>query len=337
MKRAGNLWDKITDLENIKLAHKLARKGKAFYKEVKMVDADIDHFAREVQKMLIEKTFTTAEYKVGKIFDGRKYRTIYKLPYYPDRIVQHALLNIVGPILVKGFIRDTFQSIQGRGTHDAMKRLKAVVRAPDAPQFALKIDIQKYYPSINNALMKKALYRKVKCPGALWLLVNIIDSIEGLPIGNFTSQHLGNLYLSDFDWWIKQVLRPRAYFRYCDDICIFADTREELETMRQAMFVRLEALLLTVKADWQVYEVVLDGVDFVGFVFKPQYTLLRANIAKGFKKACRRAKKNRSPNTLSSLMAYKGWCRYSNAKGLWRTHASGKLKRYFPKQIRGTI
>jgi RNA-directed DNA polymerase len=97
MKRHGNLWDKITSLDNIKLAHAVARRGKAFYTEVKMVDADVEKYAKEVQTMLLNKTFTTSPYEVEDRFDGRKMRTIYKLPYYPDRIVQHAMLNIVGP------------------------------------------------------------------------------------------------------------------------------------------------------------------------------------------------------------------------------------------------
>ena len=100
--------------------------------------------------MLLNKTFTTSAYDVEDRFDGRKMRTIYKLPYYPDRIVQHAMLNIVGPILVKTFIRDTFQSIQGRGTHDAARRVKKLVRSENCPKYALKIDVRKYYPSANH-------------------------------------------------------------------------------------------------------------------------------------------------------------------------------------------
>jgi len=138
MKRHGNLWHKVISLENIKLAHTIARRGKAFYTEVQMVDADVDKYAREVQAMLVNKTFTTSPYKVEDRFDGRKMRTIYKLPYYPDRIVQHAMLNIVGPILVNTFIRDTFQSIQGRGTHDAARRVKKTSAVRELPQVRFK-------------------------------------------------------------------------------------------------------------------------------------------------------------------------------------------------------
>jgi RNA-directed DNA polymerase len=223
MKRYGNLWKDIVDLENIKFAHKQARRGKSFYTEVKMVDGDIDKYCKEIWAMLVNKTFTTSPYEIEERHDGRKMRTIYKLPYYPDRIVQHALLSVVGPILVNSFIRDTFQSITRRGTADAAKRIKRLVRSKDCPRYALKIDVHKYYPSVNNNLMKQAIRKKIKCADTLWLFDDIIDSIEGLPIGNYTSQHLGNLYLNDFDWWIKQELKPKGYFRYCDDIVVFAD------------------------------------------------------------------------------------------------------------------
>jgi RNA-directed DNA polymerase len=162
MKRHGNLWDKVIDLENIKFAHRQARRGKSYYKEVKMVDADIDRYANQIRDMLVNKTFTTSPYEIEDRFDGRKMRTIYKLPYYPDRIVQHALLNIIGPILVNSFIRDSFQSITGRGTHDASKRIKKLVRSENCPRYALKVDIHKYYPSVNNNLMKQAVRKKNK-------------------------------------------------------------------------------------------------------------------------------------------------------------------------------
>lgn len=339
MKRYGNLWSSITDIDNIKLAHKQARRGKSFYSEVKMVDADVDLYAKQIQRMLLDKTFTTSNYEIEDRFDGRKMRKIYKLPYYPDRIVQHALLNVVGPIFVRSFIRDTFQSITGRGTSDAMRRVKQLIRSESCPKYALKIDVEKYYPSVVNVTLKGMIRRKIKCKDTLWLLDNIIDSIDGLPIGNYTSQHLGNLYLNSFDWMIKQRTRPVAYFRYCDDILLFANTTKELTTIKCKIENELACLGLRLKNSWTIYNVEKQGVDFVGHVFKPVQTRLRRNIAASFKKTSKKLTRQVSltAKTLSSIMAYKGWVKHANAKKLWRDNISKRLICAFPRQLRGAV
>lgn len=338
MKRYADLYEKICDIENIKLAHKNARKGKAFYSEVKMLDAELEHYCFEIQKMLVNQTFTTSEYQVEERFDGRKLRTIYKLPYYPDRIVQHALLNITGEILVNSLIRDTFQSITGRGTSDAMKRVKKLIQSEQPPRYALKIDVEKYYPSVNNSLMKLALRRKIKCEKTLWLFDNIIDSKNGLPIGNFTSQVLGNIYLSEFDWYVKQTIKPSGYFRYCDDMVFLSNSKATLISIKNQAIKYLSAIGLNIKNTWNIYDVYKNGVDFVGYVFTPFNTRLRASIATKFKTTCKDISKAEfhSRRHLSQLMAYKGWVKSCNGKTLWRTHTD-KLRSVFPKQLRGAV
>jgi hypothetical protein len=339
MKRAGNLWDQITSLDNIVAAHHAARRGKAHYSEVKMVDKDPEGYARTIQAMLLDRSFTTSAYEIEERQERAKVRTIYKLPYFPDRIVQHALLQVIGPILVRSFIRDTFQSIQGRGTSDAMRRVRELVRR-DKPRYALKIDVRKYYPSVDNERLKAEVRRKIKCPDTLWLVDDIIDSMPGLPIGNYTSQHFGNLYLSRFDWWMVQQVRPAGYFRYCDDILVFGNDRIELLSIRKRMVQRLGELGLQVKPTWQVYDVARQGADFVGYVFRPESTRLRPSIARRFKAACRSLRGCMQFRLIeaarSGLMAYKGWVKPANAKRLWRTHAMPLVK-FFPKQLRAPL
>jgi RNA-directed DNA polymerase len=339
MKRAGNLWDQITSWDNLMLAHKQARKGKAFYTEVKMVDADPEYFINIIQHSLISKQFSTSKYEIEDRFDGRKMRTIYKLPYFPDRIIQHALLNVIGPILVNGFIRDTFQSIAGRGTSDAAKRIKTLIRSDDPPKYALKMDIKKYYPSVDNEILKAEVRRKIKCHDTLWLIDDIIDSIQGLPIGNYTSQHLGNLYLSRFDWWVKQEIKPRGYFRYCDDLVFLDDTSKKLVDIKRKAELRLCDLGLSVKPNWNISSIPKNGVDFVGYVFYPTHTRLRNSIAKRFKSSCRRLTRasDLPDNARSTLMAYKGWVLRSSSKRLWRSNITPPLRRAFPKQLRGAV
>ena len=337
MKRHGNLFERIVDIENIKLAHKQARRGKAFYSEVKMVDADIEHYAREIQKMLVNQTFTTSQYEMQERFDGRKMRTIYKLPYYPDRIVQHALLNVAGPVLTNSLIRDTYQSITGRGTSDAMRRVKQLVRSEKCPKYALKIDVAKFYPSVDNVIMKQIIRRKIKCLKTLWLIDDILDSMPGLPIGNYTSQILGNVYLSQFDWQVKQHLRPAGYFRYCDDIVFMSDSTSELMSMKNWAEKELASLKLSIKPSWNIYNIAKQGVDFVGYVFKPSTTRLRRSIKESFANACK-GLTCLPPTTrnLSRVMAYKGWAKSCNGKHLWRKHTH-QIRTKYPSQIRSAL
>lgn len=330
MKRHGDLWEKVCDLENIRAAHHAARRGKAHYAEVKWVNANEEKALNAIQAMLLNKTFSTSPYEVEDRFDGRKMRTIHKLPYYPDRIVQHALINICGPIWKKSFIRDTFQSITGRGTHDARKRVESVVRS-NPHLYALKFDIKKYYPSVDNTVLKHVVRHKIKCPDTLWLIDNIVNSNKGLPIGNYTSQYLGNVYLSSFDWWVKQEVRPVAYFRYCDDVVLLAHSAHDMHRMRQHVFDRLFSMYsLSVKADWQVFPIDSRGLDFVGFVFTSKNTWLRKGIAKGVArkaKAIRKSSRYMTPYQIANgAGSYWGWCKHGGGKSFWHNVMNRDIK-----------
>lgn len=333
MKRHGDLFSKVIALDNLLYAHKQAKKGKAHYREVKTVETNPRLFCEQIQYDLETQSFTTGEYQIEDIFDGRKPRTIYKLPYYPDRIVQHALVQVCRPIWECWFIRDTFQSIVGRGTHDAKDRIEKVIKGSKG-LYALKFDIKKYYPSVNNTLLKQIIRYKIKCVNTLWLLDDIIDSCEGLPIGNYTSQYLGNVYLTPFDWWVKQHLKVKHYFRYCDDIVILGKSAKECHQMRKLIFTKLQdEYFLSIKSNWQVFPVDDRGVDFVGFVFKPHSTRLRKKIVKNFRlktKQCARQKLKQT-KYINGLMSYWGWCKHANAKKLWKHCVTNDIVKYADK------
>lgn len=329
MKRHGNLWDSITTFDNLYRAHLQARKGKSFYKEVKMVDSDPEYYLRWIQEELKNKTFTTSEYEVMDRWDGRKMRVIHKLPYFPDRIVQHALVNVCERFWKAGFIRDTFQSIPERGTHDARKRVEKFVKG-NPGLYALKFDIHKYYPSVDNEIMKRAVRSKIKCPDTLWLIDDIVDSNVGLPIGNYTSQYFGNIYLAAFDWWVKQELKPEGYFRYCDDVVVLADSSYEAHEHRKKIFSKLNKdYKLAIKPDWQVFPVDDRGLDFVGFVFNSKGTRLRKNIANGIRNKRRAIARTPSEMTdyqiANGMGSYWGWCKNVQAKKYWFTNVSRKV------------
>lgn len=126
MKRYGNLYEKIYNYENLQLAHKKARRYKSFYKEVKMVDSNEEYYLTQIQNMLIWKTYrvTSDDYIVFKKMDKGKEREIFKLDYFPHRIIQHAIMNVIEDILLKSFIGNTFASLPNRGYSFVFKEIK---------------------------------------------------------------------------------------------------------------------------------------------------------------------------------------------------------------------
>lgn len=255
MKRYGNIYEKIYNIENLRLAHKNAKKGKGWYKEVLMIDENPDYYLKLLQKQLIEKTYHTSKYESFIKKDGEKERVIYKLPYFPDRICQWAILQIIEPILIKNLTIDTYSAIPDRGIHFGLKRVqKNIIMNEKGCRYCLKIDAKQYYPSIDHKILKEK-YRKIfKDKDLLWLLDEIIDSTEenaGIPIGNYLSQYSGNFYLSSFDHWIKEEKYIKHYHRYMDDIVIFGKTKEDLRLLLKDIHLYFEEKLhLTIKDNW---------------------------------------------------------------------------------------
>jgi RNA-directed DNA polymerase len=329
MKRHGDLWKHITSMETLMISHALAKKGKGHYAAVQEVESDVEGHLQRLQRDLLNKTFTTGQYIIEDRMEGGKMRRIYKLPYYPDRIVQHALMSAVGPIFRRSLIRDTFQSLPDRGTSDARRRVQKMMKSnPQA--YALKMDICKYYPNVNNDLLKEIIRRKIKCKDTLWLMDNIIDSMNGLPIGNLTSQYFGNIFLYKFDWWVKQELRAKYYYRYCDDLVLFHNDKAVLRSWYKKIQSYLDEIGLELKPTWQIVDTKKQGVDFVGYVFRTDKTSLRKAIVKRFKKHS--AKSRRfvfiPEKVLQVFVAYKGWLMRCNAKELWRRHVTNRIIRY---------
>ena len=296
MKRHGNLWDKIVSIENLELAHYTASKGKSKYKEVIEVNNDVRLHIARLRRLLNSGKFTTSPYKVAQIFDGNKHRIIHKLPYWPDRVVQHAIMAIVEPILRNSLIRDTFQSIKKRGAGDAFFRLRNIIAYNKRARYAVKLDIKKFYPSINNDILKAQVRTKIKCRKTLDILDDIIDSTEGLPIGNYTSQILGNFHLSHIDWTVKQELKPIGYFRYCDDMIVIDETKERLNFTVQLILSMVNSLGLKCK-DPIYSDIQKQGIDFVGYLLRPAYSHVRSKILTNFKDRL----------GTSSVQSYKGW------------------------------
>jgi hypothetical protein len=303
MKRYGNLFDKIVDLDNIILAHENARKRKTKYKEVKEVDKDVVGYCKKIQKMLLDKSFKSSEYTMFVKHDKGKDREIFKLPYFPDRIIQHAIMQIVEPIWKKSLIADTYQAIKGRGVHKCLKKVKKAVHK-DKMTHCLQIDIQKYYPSINNEMLKQVVRKKIKCKETLWVLDEIIDGHAGVPIGNYISQYLGNMYVSELDHLMKEEYKVKHYYRYCDDILIVSTSKTELHKLHKDIVNWLLGKKLKVKKDYQVYKITKKRpVNCLGYLVTPSKVKVRKNILNKLYKAIK-------DKDYKGLPSYYGWFKH---------------------------
>ena len=322
MKRKGDLFDKICSIENLNAADEIARKGKLRTIGVRLHDKNREQNIRALHERLLNGTYKTSPYHIFKIYEPKE-RVIYRLPYYPDRIVHHAITNVLEPIWVGIFTKDTYSCIKNRGIHGCAKAVRHALRDdPDGTRYCLKMDIRKFYPSIDHDILKQVVRRKIKDKRLLAVLDEIIDSVDsGVPIGNYLSQYFANVYLTYFDHWLKEELHIKHYFRYADDIVILASTKEELHAWFPAIRDYLSGKLkLTVKDNWQIFPVEVRGIDYVGYVFRHRYTLLRKSIKKNL---CRRVAHIRHMDIFIAPKKWKrwisswwGWCKYCNSKHL---------------------
>lgn len=317
MKRTGNLFERVSSIENLELADQKARKGKKNGYGIRIHDQNRESNIQELRKMLLAGTFRTSEYDVFKVYEPKE-REVYRLPYYPDRIVHHAIMNVLEPIFTGVFTRDTYSCIKGRGIHSALSMLKKSLRDTAGTRYCLKLDIRKFYPSVDHGCLKQLLRRKLKDRRLLELLDGIIDSAPGLPIGNYLSQYLANYYLTFFDHWIKEEKKVRHYFRYADDIVVLSDSKEELHRLLSEIRSYLsEELKLEVKGNYQVFPVASRGIDFLGYVSYHTHTRLRKSIKKNFARMLAR-----KPNP-QSVASYYGWISHCNGRNLLKKLLDG--------------
>lgn len=317
MRRHGKLFDQIINLDNLRLAFVRARRGKSWQIAVKRTERGLEERLLRLRESLLDRTFHTSPYKMRTIYVPKK-RLIYRLPFYPDRIVQHALMNVVEPIWDAMFIADSYACRRGKGVHAGSRRTMEYVRRH---RYCLKGDISQFYPSMDHDILFGLVQRKLKCPGTLWLLRDIIYSVPGgknVPIGNYTSQWLGNLYLHELDRFVKHTLKIKAYLRYCDDFCFFHDDKQLLGECLASITAFLRDRLALTLSKKDLFPVT-QGVDFLGYRHFRDYILLRKSTAKRVK-----ARLKLLPGALakgritreqmrSSLASTLGWLRHANA------------------------
>jgi RNA-directed DNA polymerase len=277
MKRLNNLWQHIIAFDNLLLAYHKARRGKQRKRAVAEFTLNLEPELFSLQQQLTDGSYQPGEYRLFTLYE-RKPRLIAAAPFR-DRVVHHALMNIVEPPLDKQFIDDSYACRQGKGVHKAVNRYQ---NWANRYCYALKMDIQQYFPSIDRILLKQKLRRRIKDANVLNLFDQIIDTANlgglqprGLPIGNLTSQFLANLYLDDFDHYIKEQLRIKAYLRYVDDFIVLDDDKNRLHAIREQIREYLAQNHLRLHPNKAHIVPTRQGLDVLGYIVFPHKRLLR--------------------------------------------------------------
>jgi hypothetical protein len=264
----------MTSKDNISAAVRLALRHKKRNKEIRRFLEDVPQNTESVRNLLLSGDFSTSRYRHRTIFEP-KMRELSVLPFSPDRIVHHALMNIAIPIWDKMFITDSYACRQGYGLHKASAKAMEFVRRK---KYCLQCDIRRFYPNIRHDVMMNCVKKKIRDGKVLGVMENIIESVPnpGMPIGNFCSQWFGNLYLHEMDMFVKHSLGVKEYLRYADDFCLFSNDKKQLGEWREKLREFLGGKLRLMFSYAEIMPTA-DGIDFCGYRHFPGYVKMRKN------------------------------------------------------------
>lgn len=339
MKKYYNLYENITSFKNLLQASQKAKKGKRSIEYVCKYEFNLENELLELRNELLNKKYDPGKYKEFNIYEPKK-RMISAAPYR-DRVVHHSLCNIIEPIFERAFIFDSYANRKNKGTHKAINKFQDFQKKN---KYVFKCDIKKYFPSIDHQILKDIIHKKVKCEDTNWLIDKIIDNSniqekllnyfpgddlftpierrKGLPIGNLTSQFFANIYLNEFDHFIKEKLKCKYYIRYVDDFAIFSNNIENLRLIQKNIILFLQKYRLSLnEKKSQIYKS-NQGIKFLGFkIFKEFKLLNRDNIIRAkrrFKKYEEKLNNNEIQKEFvkSSINGWLGHIKHGNTKYL---------------------
>ena len=285
-------------MKNLRKAYRKARKGKGAKWYVREFDTNLEKNLLQLQKELLNMTYEPKPLKQFTIRDPKT--RVISASNFRDRVVHHALCNIIEPIFEKTFICDSYANRKDKGAHAAMKRFdyfkrkvshngRLLPNAIDGNQvygYVLKADIKRYFDSVNHKIMIRIISRKIKDEKILWLIRKILNnhnckiSGKGMPIGNLTSQFFANVYLNELDYFVKHKMKSKYYIRYVDDFVTLHKDKEFLEKCKIQMdeFL-LNCLGLELHKQKSKIRPLSNGTNFLGFrVFYYHKLLKKSNI-----------------------------------------------------------
>lgn len=289
-----SLYQQLYSWDNLLLAYRKAAKGKRGKPPAAEFEYRLEDNLLQLADELRTKSYQPGDYHSFYIHDPKR-RLISAAPFR-DRVVHHALCNLIEPLFERRFVADSFANRIGKGNHRALKRAQQLSRRF---RYVLPLDIKQFFPSIDHVILRRILARQIRDADLLWLIDRILASGEGvlheeyqmvwfsgddlfaahrprgLPIGNLTSQFWANCYLDSFDHFVKRELRCQGYVRYVDDMLLFGDDKRELWRWKQAIIKRLVALRLTLHSGSAQVKPVSEGIPFLGFVVYPNKLCLK--------------------------------------------------------------
>lgn len=288
-----NLYLRIISQKNLFIAYDEFCRGKRKRKEVAEFELNLEENIFSLHQELKNYFYQHNSYCSFRVCDPKP-RIIHKANVR-DRVVHQAVYRILSPIFEKIFIYHSYSSRLGKGTHQAVKDLECFVRKISKnfknPCFGLKIDIKKFFHSIDHNILISLLRKKIKCQETIWLCEKIIFSFEvekgkGLPLGNTTSQLFANVYLNSLDYFIKHKLKKKCYLRFCDDMIFVEDRNDFYFLPKIEKFIKTN-LLLAVKKDKIIKGKLSAGFDFLGYIILSYHTILRPETQKRMLKRIR--------------------------------------------------
>ena len=303
-----DLFADVIDFENLHAAYLDARASKRYRDSILKFGYNLEENLLALRWELAHKIYRHGGYREFIVNDSKK-RLIKAAPFR-DRVVHHAVCNVIEPIFERGFIYDSYACRNGKGTHAALLRLEYFIQSLQsgtrarerererererdcgaAKIYCLKCDISKFFDNINGGILLGLLKKKIKDENIVWLLQGIIESNpKGIPIGNLTSQLFANIYLNELDNFVKRELRERYYIRYMDDFLILSADKKHLQEIKDALALFLrERLKLSLHPKKAEIFPIDRGVDFLGYVLRDGKRYLRESTVKRFMKKRRR-------------------------------------------------
>jgi len=286
-------------MKNLRLAYRKAKKGKSNKWYVKEFESDLENKLLELQDELLNMTYRPKSLTQFTIRDPKT--RLISASHFRDRVVHHALCNIIEPIFDRIFISDSYANRKNKGTHAALERFdyfkrkisqngKLLPNAKDNNQvygYVLKGDIKHYFDSVDHEVLMQIISKKIKDEKVLWLIRKILDNHrckeagKGMPIGNLTSQFFANVYLNELDYFVKHKLKAKYYIRYVDDFVMLDSSKENLESYKILIREFLKFIKLELHSEKSKVISLHEGVKFLGFRIFYKYKLLkRSNIRK---------------------------------------------------------
>lgn len=328
MKTIKKIYEKISSVENVTAAIKKASAGKRSRAEVKKVLADVPGHACIISEMLQKHEYRPCRYVEKTIKEGAnsKERKIAKIAFFPDQVVHWAIILQLQPFLIRASYKYSCGCMPGRGVHYGKAAIEKWIRSDRKnTKYIAKLDIRKFYPSINHEKMKAVFRRVTSDKELLAVLDAIIDSYSpGLPIGYLTSQWFSNVLLQRLDFAVKQTLRVKYYIRYMDDMVLFGASKKKLHAAVRSVSAHIQSIGLDLKKNWQVFPLESRPLDFMGFRFYRNKTTLRKSLLLRITRtAVKISKTSRpKPEQAASMLSYMGWVRRSQSHNVYKSRIS---------------